>query len=219
MGRPIVIYGKSGSGKSRSLKNFSTDEIQVFNVLSKDLPFKSTFTHVNADNDYNIIKQKMSAAVKNNIKVIVVDDCSYLMSGKYLDQCASGDKRGSAVFDFYNSIAHEFWDFVQFIKKLPNDINVYLIMHEDKAEDGEVRVGCIGKQLAEKTKIWEWVTIALRCESEMGEHFFLTKTDGMDITKSPEDMFDNERIPNDLKEVDLKIREYYGILPKTKGEN
>lgn len=218
MGRPIVIYGKSGSGKSRSLKNFKSEEIQIFNVLSKDLPFKSTFTHINTDNDYNTIKQKMSAAVKNNIKVIVVDDCGYLMAGKYLDQCASSDKKGSAVFDFYNSIAHDFWDFVQFIKKLPGDINVYLIMHEDIAETGEVRVGCIGKQLAEKTKIWEWVTIALRCESEMGEHFFLTRTDGMDITKSPEDMFGAEKISNDLKEVDLKIREYYGILLKTKEE-
>ena len=35
MGEPILVYGKSGSGKSRSLKNFAEDEIFFVNVVSK----------------------------------------------------------------------------------------------------------------------------------------------------------------------------------------
>lgn len=210
MGRPIVIYGKSGSGKSRSLKNFAPEEIQIINVLDKDLPFRNRFTHLLSYNEYGVIQKAMGMAVQNGIRTIFIDDCGYLMAGKYLDQCSSTEKKGNAVFAFYNSIAHDFWAFVQFIKKLPPDVNVYLAMHEEKAGDGEIRVGCVGKQLAEKTRIWEWVTIAIRCESEMGEHFFRTKTTGNDITKTPEEMFALEKIENDLKAVDTTIREYYG---------
>ncbi len=37
-----------------------------------------------------------------------------------------------------------------------------------------------------------------------------TQSNGQSTAKTPEDMFDLE-IPNDLKMVDSKIREYYGI--------
>ena len=43
MGRPVLIYGKSGSGKSRSLKNFAEDEILLINVVGKELPFRKKF--------------------------------------------------------------------------------------------------------------------------------------------------------------------------------
>ena len=50
-----------------------------------------------------------------------------------------------------------------------------------------------------------------RCMTEGTEHFFRVTTDGSDITKSPEDMFEaqNGRIENDLKAVDEMIRKYY----------
>ena len=34
MGIPVIIYGKSGAGKSRSLKNFKEDEIFLVNVIA-----------------------------------------------------------------------------------------------------------------------------------------------------------------------------------------
>lgn len=39
----------------------------------------------------------------------------------------------------------------------------------------------------------------------------MTNSDGKDISKSPEEMFENLIIDNDLKVVDTAIREYYGI--------
>ena len=51
----------------------------------------------------------------------------------------------------------------------------------------------------------------------MGDrHFFRTQSSGMDISKSPEEMFDLE-IENDLKAVDTRIREYWGLSPLTGG--
>ena len=38
MGLPVLIYGKSGSGKSRSMKFFAEDEIMLVNIEGKELP-------------------------------------------------------------------------------------------------------------------------------------------------------------------------------------
>ena len=40
MGIPVLILGESGSGKSTSLRNFNEDEIGIFNVAGKPLPFR-----------------------------------------------------------------------------------------------------------------------------------------------------------------------------------
>ena len=45
MGECVFVYGKSGSGKSRSLINFSEDEIFLVNTIGKRLPFRSKFTY------------------------------------------------------------------------------------------------------------------------------------------------------------------------------
>jgi ABC-type lipoprotein export system ATPase subunit len=33
MGIPVLVLGKSGSGKSASLRNFSPDEVGIINVM------------------------------------------------------------------------------------------------------------------------------------------------------------------------------------------
>ena len=40
MGVPVLVMGESGSGKSASLRNFSPDDIGIFNVAGKPLPFR-----------------------------------------------------------------------------------------------------------------------------------------------------------------------------------
>ena len=76
MGVPILILGASGSGKSASLRNFSPDEVGVFNVASKPLPFRKKLKLVNGNN-YEVIKASLS---KNKLKTYVVDDSQYLLA-------------------------------------------------------------------------------------------------------------------------------------------
>ena len=52
--------------------------------------------------------------------------------------------------------------------------------------------------------------IVLRCVTVGKDHMFRTQTDGSDITKTPEEMFAEATVENDLKAVDNAIREYYG---------
>ena len=41
MGIGVLIIGKSGSGKSTSLRNFKKEDVGIVNVISKPLPFKN----------------------------------------------------------------------------------------------------------------------------------------------------------------------------------
>ena len=142
MAEPILIYGKSGSGKSRSLKNFAEDEIFFVNVISKRLPFPKKFKYEARTSDYEIIKNQLS---KMPCKVAVIDDAGYLMTNTFMTG-HSNPKGGASTFDLFNTIGDQFWSLIQFIKKaLPEDVRVYFMMHEISNDTGEVKVRTIGK--------------------------------------------------------------------------
>ena len=214
MGRIVLIYGKSGSGKSRSLKNFAEDEIFLVNVEDKDLPFRNKFKYVKSTDKYETIKKGLK---QMPTKTAVIDDAGYLITNAFMRGHSVG-RKGGQVFDLYNDIGDNFWGLFEFIKReLPADVIVYIIMHEEQSSDGcSFKLKTIGKILDEKVCLEGMVTVYLRCMSVDGKHFFKTHTDGSDITKSPEDMFSSDEIENDLKAVDTVIREYYGL---SKGDS
>lgn len=214
MGQPVFIYGKSGSGKSRSLKNFAEDEILLINVVGKELPFRAKFKYKLHTRDYKTIQMQLK---KMPLKIAVIDDAGYLMTDKFMREHSTG-RKGKEVYDLYNEIADDFYFLINFIRKeLPEDVIVYIMMHENANDDGTTQLKTIGKLLDDKCCIEGLVTICLRCLSQDGRHFFKTTTDGYDITKAPEDMFPEE-IENDLKAVDTAIREYWGLTPDDEKE-
>ena len=175
MGLPVLLYGKSGSGKSRSLKFFGEDEILLVNIEGKALPFKKTFKYICRTDSLDTIITQLQ---KMPCKTAVIDDAGYL---------------------------------VQKIKKeVPDDVIVYIILHEDTNDIGETKIRTIGKLIDNKVCLEGMVTICIRCMSDNGKHFFRTQTDGFDITKTPEDMFEETEIDNNLKAVDDTIRAFYG---------
>ena len=98
---------------------------------------------------------------------------------------------------------------IEFIKKLPADKIVYIIMHEDINDFGDIKPKTIGKMLDEKICLEGMFTIVLRCVQENGKHLFITQADGGAVSKSPMGMFESLEIDNDLALVDKTIREYY----------
>ena len=207
MGECVFVYGKSGSGKSRSLINFSEDEIFLVNTIGKRLPFRSKFKYEIKTDDFSKIANGLR---KMPTKTAVIDDSGYLMTNAFM-RGHSAPKSGSSTFDLYNDIADSFWSLITVIKnELPDDVIVYMIMHEDTTDYGETKLRTIGKLLSEKVCIEGMSTVVLRCVVRDGKHLFLTQSDGSDISKSPEGMFDRE-IENDLKSVDSTIREFWGL--------
>ena len=180
MGECVFVYGKSGSGKSRSLINFGEDEIFLVNTIGKRLPFRSKFKYEIKTDDFNKIANGLR---KMPPKTAVIDDSGYLMTNAFM-RGHSAPKSGSSTFDLYNDIADSFWSLITVIKnELPDDVIVYMIMHEDTTDYGETKLRTIGKLLSEKVCIEGMSTVVLRCVVRDGKHLFLTQSDGSDISK------------------------------------
>lgn len=208
MGLPVFIYGKSGVGKSRSLKNFKNDEIYFINVLGKPLPFKGSFKYVTTTDNIQTI---MAGLSKMTTKIAVVDDFGYVMTNMFMRGHGGRDQ-----FKLYNQIADNVWSFINFVQSaaVPADAIVYLIMHEDLNEDGTNKIRTIGKLLDQKVCLEGMATVVLRAAIKGDKHVFITQNDGNSIAKSPEGMFKEAEIDNDLKAVDAAIRKYWDLSSK-----
>lgn len=207
MGIPVLVIGKSGSGKSTSLRNCPGKDFGLINVLKKPLPFRGKIPKVETDK-YEEIKRAIKAAPQ---KSFIIDDAGYLITNEFMRNHSSKGA-GNAIYSFYNTLADEFWKLIQFvIDDLPHDKIVYIIMHEDTDDYGNVKPKTIGKLLDEKVTIEGLCTIVLRCTNNLSEHKFITQSDGNAVSKSPMGMFEDVEIDNDLLMVDNTIREYYEI--------
>ena len=207
MALPVLVMGKSGSGKSASLRNMQETTF-VINVNNKPLPFKNNANlKVMSCDEYLKIKSSLRAAYDKGIKVAVVDDSGYLMTAKFM--AGHRESKGNAQFNLYNEIGDNFYSLIRFINDdLPKDMIVYMVMHEDKNEMGESKPKTIGKLLDDKVCVEGMFTIVLHSMKLDGKYVFANNTDGLDVTKSPIGMFEDIYIDNDLQEVTNKIREY-----------
>jgi len=207
MGIPVLIIGKSGAGKSASLRTCVGKDFNLVRVLKKPLPFKGGINGWVTD-DYATVKKALKSAPA---KSVVIDDAGYLITNYFMSN-HSTKGAGNAVFSLYNTLADNFWEMIQFtVNALPEDKIVYIIMHEDCNDFGDIKPKTIGKLLDEKICLEGLFTIVLRCVSNSTDHKFITQSDGGAVSKSPIGMFEDLEIENDLLYVDRKIREYYEI--------
>lgn len=201
MGIPVLLLGESGSGKSTSLRNFGEKEIGIFNVASKPLPFRKKIPHIDGA-DY---KKIVSSLANPKLKTYAIDDANYLMA---FENFAKVNETG---YQKFTTMAVNFYNLVQFvIQQMPSDCIVYFMMHTERDESGHIKAKTIGKMLDNQLCLEGLFSIVLMAKVENGKHFFETQSDGFNTAKSPMDMFDAV-IDNDLKFVDDKIREYWGL--------
>lgn len=205
---PVLLIGASGSGKSTSLRNFKGEEIAVVNVLGKPLPFKSDIKAGRCD-DYAKILQAIANTPK---KTIVIDDANYLITNEFMS------KSSVKGYDKYNDMANNFWNLINGIKNIQGGKTVYLIMHEDTDEYGNIKPKTIGKLLDDKCNIQGLFTICIRALYDNGNYTFRLKTNGQDCVKTPFGMFDKDSMENDLKEFDKVVREYYELDKQEESE-
>ena len=200
--------GESGSGKSASLRNFAPNEISVFNVTNKPLPFKQGKTKI-PKIDNATYADIANALANPNKRAYVIDDAGYLLS---FEMFKRANETGYSKF---TDMAKNFFDMLDFINtKLPNDIIVYITMHtEDDSEMHRVKVKTIGKMLDQNLKIEGLFSIVLRAVQTEDGYKFVTRDDMVSTAKSPIGMWEEDMIDNDLKAVDATIREYYDMKP------
>lgn len=208
MATAVLIMGESGSGKSASLRNFAPNEISVFNVTSKPLPFKQGKTKL-PKIDNATYADIANALANPNKRAYVIDDAGYLLS---FEMFKRANETGYSKF---TDMAKNFFDMLDFINtKLPNDIIVYITMHtEDDSEMHKTKAKTIGKMIDQNLNLEGLFTIVLRAMQTEDGYKFITRDDRVSTAKSPMGMFESDKIDNDLKAVDATIREYYDMKP------
>lgn len=180
------------------------------NTVNKRLPFPKKFKYEYKSANVESVKKALSKMGEHGIKTAVIDDFGYQQTAKFMAE--HNKRQGASSFDLYNAIADDAYGLIMFIKsKLPDDTIVYLIMHEETSDYGDTKLKTIGKLLDQKVCVEGLVTVCLRAMKEgTNKYFFRTQSDGGDVSKSPENMWDLQ-IDNDLKAVDDRIREFWGL--------
>lgn len=205
MGEIVMIIGKSGSGKSTSLRNFKDGEVGILNVAGKRLPFRGNLTSVNRP-DY----ETCEAALKGNVyNAYIIDDSTYLMQFDYFNRVK--EKGFDKFVEMGDSFRHLL---LTALSETSDDTLIYFMHHYDFDDEGSMKPQTVGKMLDKSLCVEGLFPIVIEATKRDGKYGFVTKSnDKNSIVKTPMSMFDEEFIDNDLKEVDRTIREYFGMKP------
>lgn len=202
MGVPVLILGKSGSGKTYSIKNLDPNRVGIFSVEKSRLPFKKEFK-VAKNATYGMI---MKALRTPTLDTYIIDDSQYLLVNEFFDRAKE------TGYQKFTDIALNFRNLIHWINRsVPDNVIVYFLHHTEVDTDGNIKAKTIGKMLDEKLTVEGCFDVVLMADVEGQEHFFWTQTDGTSAVKSPEGMFEETKIPNDLSVVDMSIRNYWNL--------
>ncbi len=226
MSNLVLVMGESGSGKSTSVKSLDPKETIVFNILGKRLPFKGSAANYNEENK-NLFKiDKYDTVItyldsintkKPEIKNIVIDDAIYIMRTEFFDRSKE------VGFNKYNELADHFRRIIAKCGSLRDDLNIFMLLHTESIEaDGSIigyKSSSVGKLLDKMYRPEENTAITLFAQPKFDDkgkatYGFYThkmKVNGIEIpAKTPEGMFEEDWIPNDLGLVCKAMKEYYG---------
>lgn len=221
MSTNCLILGKSGTGKSYGIKNLDPSETFLINVLGKSLPFKgwkekyTKWTKENpegntitTDNSITILKTMQHISDNRlEIKTLIIDDMQYTLSNTFMRK-HSTTGAGSAVFDLYNEIGDQAWNIFMMSMKLRDDLIVIFLSHSEESETGTTKFKSIGRMLDEKIVVEGMFSTVLETVIDDNKFCFITQNNGRNTAKSPEDMFPEKIIDNDLKMVVDCINNY-----------
>ena len=232
MGNLILVLGKTGTGKSRSIKLLDPGKTYIINCLGKDLPFKGSRTLYN-DEKRNIktIKNMMEKSMVNKTRVtetidaliqarpeidtIIIDDARHIMEDEFI-------KRGTEIgYTKFTQLGQHMVEVFEKAKSVPANIDIFIMLHTDDVTNGqtivEFKAKLVGKLVEDHFNPLELATIVLFTYVEPSKdktlYRFVTNRanfNGIEYpAKSPEEMFDSLLIENDLAFVKQKIHEFF----------
>lgn len=225
MANNVIILGKSGAGKSTSIRDLNPKETVIINTLNKRLPFKGSNSMYSTENK-NLLHADTYSTVINylqdisekmpHVKNIVLDDIIYVMRKEYFSRAKESG------YGKYTELASHFQQIISTCESLRQDLNVFFILHsEDVMSDNSVtgyKVSTIGKLLDSQYNPIEVVPMVLyasikyddKGNPSYGFYTHATKEGLVEIpAKTPEGMFEENFIPNSLGSVVTAMNQYY----------
>lgn len=226
----VAILGSSGDGKTTSTiinpdGKFDMENYQgmdpkshfIINLDRKTLPFpagmwsKENRNYSEPSNFAEIKKALEWIAKQENIKSISIDTVNIYLAMKEFND------RKKMTFDQWKDVANDVIELNMLCNTLLRDDQIVYIMGHTMLQtqnDGTEKTvfSVIGKKLT-KTQPEGFYPMVLMTRVEYGddgenEYYFQTKANHSSA-KTPLGLFDKFEIPNSLKLVDSRIREYY----------
>jgi hypothetical protein len=217
----IGVVGHTGTGKSTSIKHLNPAETYIINVAKKELPFKGAEKLYNAElKNYKEVDDanEIARLLKNisekapHIKNIVIEDCNYIMGFNIIS------KATEVGFTKFTLMARDMVDLFREARRLRDDIKVFYFTHPETIEDGGEIIGykikTAGKMIDNQILLEGLLTMCLYTFVEdnkdgSASYNFLTNRFRKFPAKTPDGMFTDLKIPNNLQLVADTIDAYY----------
>lgn len=217
----IGVVGSTGTGKSTAIKHLNPDETYIINVAKKELPFKGSEALYNTekknykelDDAVEITRLLQTISQKApHIKNIVIEDSNYIMGFSIVS------KATEVGFTKFSIMARDMVELFREARKLRDDLKVFYFSHPETIEEsGEIigyKIKTAGKLIDNQIVLEGLLTICLYTfvdENKDGTctYNFVTNRFRKYPAKSPDGMFTDIKIPNNLQTVVNAIDEYY----------
>lgn len=217
----IGIVGATGTGKSTSIKHLNPKETYIINVAKKELPFKGSEKLYNAEaknykevDDANEITRLLRTISDKapHIKNIIIEDSNYIMGFSIVS------KATEVGFTKFSIMARDMVELFREARKLRDDLKVFYFTHPETIEDGGEIIGykikTAGKLIDNQIVLEGLLTVCLYTNVEENKdgsstYSLLTNRYRKYPAKSPDGMFADIKIPNNLQTVVDTIDEYY----------
>lgn len=220
----IGIVGASGSGKSTSMRNLNPEETVIIATSNKPLPFKNGGKYKNTSlsqggnflvtSNPNEIITIMRHIDENmpHIKSIILDDTQFIQGFMFME------KAKDKGFEKFNDIGLAGFAPIKAamqLNRINKDLDVFVTYHYELDDDGNTKIKTAGKLVDRQITLEGLFTVILFADNELdpinktSNYYFLTNTQGFKKAKSPIEMFNEIKIPNDLNLIKTAITNYY----------
>jgi len=217
----IGIVGATGTGKSTSIKHLNSEETYIINVAKKELPFKGSEKLYNAEkrnykevDDANEITRLLKTISEKapHIKNIIIEDSNYIMGFNLVSKATENG------FTKFTIMARDMVELLREARRLRDDLKVFYFSHPETIEDsGEIigyKIKTAGKMIDNQIVLEGLLTVCLYTHVEENKdgsmtYSFITNRYKKYPAKSPDGMFEEVKIPNNLSYVCEKLDEYY----------
>lgn len=220
MSKLVALVGDTGCGKSHSIQYLDPKETYIISVAGKELPFKGSTNIYNRESkNYKDVTEATEiqrlldtlSTTAPHIKTVVIEDGNYIMGFNLVN------KATETGYTKFSVMAQQMVSLIQHAKKLRDDLVIVYVSHQEEVDDGgdiaAYKMKTAGKMIDNQIKLEGLFTTVLyavtETKGEKTEYVFITNRYKKYPAKSPSGMFDELKIPNNLKVVVDKVNEYY----------
>lgn len=220
MSKLIALVGDTGTGKSSSIQYLNSKETYIINIAGKELPFKGSSKLYNTENkNYKNVEEpkevlsllRTISEKALHIKNIIIEDGNYLMGFTLVN------KATETGYTKFSVMAQDMKNLIQGAKLLREDLTIIYSSHQEEVEDeGTVltyKMKTAGKLIDSQLKLEGLFTVVIYAVPEIKgdktDYLFITNRYKKYPAKSPQGMFSELKIENNMQIVIDTVNEYY----------